>query len=89
MDIEDIEEETKKIRANHICPPNGQRLHALHEEACAQNKDFFVHPDTGCVVMTRVGLLKRKRCCGSGCRFCPYSRQKNKKLSKYKKEDLL
>lgn len=43
----------------------------LHEEACARGEEFYVDPDTGYLVGTRVRLLKRE-CCESGCRHCPY-----------------
>lgn len=32
--------------------------------------DYFV--EDGKVVLTRDFLLRRGRCCGSGCRNCPY-----------------
>ena len=29
-------------------------------------------PDSGLFVMTSVGLRQRARCCGQGCRHCPF-----------------
>ena len=34
---------------------------------------YYIDPVTGYQVMTSLALLKRGRCCGSGCRHCPYS----------------
>ena len=44
----------------------------LHEEACERGEEFYVDPETGYLVGTRVRLLKRGHCCDSGCRHCPY-----------------
>ena len=43
----------------------------IHDQACEERRDMFVHPDTGFSVMTRRYLSKRK-CCGNKCMFCPY-----------------
>eukprot|EP00445_Apocalathium_hangoei_P023202 CAMPEP_0203904420 /NCGR_PEP_ID=MMETSP0359-20131031/46259_1 /ASSEMBLY_ACC=CAM_ASM_000338 /TAXON_ID=268821 /ORGANISM="Scrippsiella Hangoei, Strain SHTV-5" /LENGTH=359 /DNA_ID=CAMNT_0050828657 /DNA_START=116 /DNA_END=1195 /DNA_ORIENTATION=- len=45
----------------------------LHEEACSQDNDFYTDPATGYLVMTRISHDRRGKCCGSGCRHCPYS----------------
>ncbi len=34
---------------------------------------MYQDPVTGLYVLTRVYLLKRGYCCGSGCRHCPFS----------------
>ena len=34
---------------------------------------FYIDPSTGYMVMTRVNHLARGKCCGSGCRHCPFS----------------
>ena len=46
--------------------------HALHERACAAGELTYVDPETGYSVMTRLKHEARGRCCGSGCRHCPY-----------------
>jgi hypothetical protein len=46
--------------------------YAVHEAACARGEKTYLDPDTGYVVFTRVGHLARGKCCGSGCRHCPY-----------------
>ena len=45
---------------------------ALHEEAVSAGREFYADPPTGYLVMTEVAHKKRGRCCGSGCRHCPY-----------------
>ena len=44
----------------------------LHETACKRGDFTYEDPDTGYVVFTRLGLLQRDRCCGAGCRHCPF-----------------
>lgn len=46
---------------------------ALHERACAAGELFYTDPISGLSVMTRVAHERRGRCCGSGCRHCPFA----------------
>lgn len=48
----------------------------LHEEACERGETIYNDPETGYVVFTRLGLLARGGCCGSGCRHCPFDHEK-------------
>lgn len=43
-----------------------------HELACSRGEATYRDPGTGYQVMTRVGLVSRGQCCGSGCRHCPF-----------------
>ncbi|WP_108791281.1 DUF5522 domain-containing protein [Erythrobacter sp. Alg231-14] len=43
-----------------------------HEEACDRGDFTYEDPETGYVVFTKLGLLDRDRCCGAGCRHCPF-----------------
>ena len=56
----------------------------LHEEACHAKKDVYLDPTTGYHVFTAHAHEKRGRCCGSGCRHCPYNhvnvKDKTKKI---------
>ena len=45
---------------------------AAHDRADAAGEDGYVDPTTGYVVFTRSALAARGRCCGNGCRHCPY-----------------
>lgn len=49
-------------------------IEELHAEACCHGESSYTDPVTGYRVFTSVGLQKRGRCCGSGCRHCPYGR---------------
>lgn len=42
-----------------------------HEEAVKRGEDFYLDPETGYRVWTEL-YLKKRECCGSGCRHCPY-----------------
>jgi hypothetical protein len=43
-----------------------------HGDACARSEAMYLDPDTGFMVFTELGLRARERCCGSGCRHCPF-----------------
>ena len=46
---------------------------AAHAAAVARGQPGYIDPDTGLYVMTGTWLALRGRCCGSGCRHCPYT----------------
>ena len=46
-----------------------------HEAACGAGAETYIDPSTGFKVFTQVGLLARGRCCGAGCRHCPYQHE--------------
>jgi ATP-binding cassette subfamily B (MDR/TAP) protein 1 len=48
---------------------------ALHDEACQEGRLTYEDPETGYSVFTAIAHKKRGKCCGSGCRHCPYSHQ--------------
>eukprot|EP00976_Prorocentrum_cordatum_P090962 1188333-Prorocentrum_minimum.AAC.2 len=43
-----------------------------HEAACKAGQAKYIDPKTGYSVFTEAALLKRGRCCGCGCRHCPF-----------------
>ena len=43
-----------------------------HQQACERGEKTYIDPETGYMVFTRLGLLERDRCCGAGCRHCPF-----------------
>jgi hypothetical protein len=47
-------------------------IEELHTQACKLNKMFYIDPSTQYKVMTRYSHEKRGKCCGNGCRHCPY-----------------
>ncbi|KAI1891508.1 hypothetical protein AGOR_G00144530 [Albula goreensis] len=50
----------------------GRQIARLHEEACEARQRKYIDPITGKRVTTKFGHLQRGKCCGSGCRHCPY-----------------
>ncbi|MGB5680865.1 MAG: DUF5522 domain-containing protein, partial [Polyangiales bacterium] len=51
---------------------------AAHDAAVARGDEGYSDPDTGLLVMTSAALAARGRCCGSGCRHCPYDAEQQK-----------
>jgi len=47
----------------------------LHEAACARGDDFYTDPASGYLVFTKVAHERRGKCCGSGCRHCPFGHE--------------
>jgi hypothetical protein len=47
-------------------------VRAAHDDAIAKREPHYVDPETGFWVFTAAYLVARERCCGSGCRHCPY-----------------
>jgi hypothetical protein len=54
-------------------------LEDLHKIACEKEEEMFLDPKTGYYMMTAFYLKKRGKCCGSGCKFCPYKKERVKK----------
>ncbi|MEO0446666.1 MAG: DUF5522 domain-containing protein [Verrucomicrobiota bacterium] len=48
---------------------------SLHAAACREGQACYHDPDSGFLVFTEIGLKERGRCCGSGCRHCPFSHE--------------
>lgn len=53
--------------------PDIEDFWQVHDEACARNQSTYVDPRTGFAVFTKVGHLARGKCCGCGCRHCPFN----------------
>mmetsp|Transcript_16631 Transcript_16631/g.36163 ORF Transcript_16631/g.36163 Transcript_16631/m.36163 type:complete len:760 (+) Transcript_16631:55-2334(+) len=47
----------------------------MHEEACGRGEKFYVDERSGFRVFTRVAHEERGKCCGSGCRHCPFAHE--------------
>jgi hypothetical protein len=47
-------------------------VRAAHDAAGAAGAETYRDPESGLLVMTAAALAARGRCCGSGCRHCPY-----------------
>jgi hypothetical protein len=50
----------------------GPELVEAHRSALARGDEGYLDPTTGLYVMTADALMARGKCCGSGCRHCPY-----------------
>jgi hypothetical protein len=53
--------------------PDIEDIDAIHTRACANGEKFYNDPKTGYLVMTKVNHQARGKCCGSGCRHCPFA----------------
>ena len=51
----------------------------LNNKAIAEGKKTYIDPKTGYTVFTSEELKKRP-CCGNGCRHCPYGVLKGSKI---------
>ena len=47
------------------------------EPVLIPGRDYYL--ENGYMVFTEYYLLQRGRCCGSGCRHCPYRKRDTKK----------
>jgi len=72
-DIEDLE-------------PKGKDFSVVHEEACAAGQMTYADPETGYFVFTELSHKKRGKCCGSGCRHCPFNHENVKDKAKHIKQ---
>lgn len=48
-------------------------LAELHAKAVVEGRETYIDPASGCTVFTRLAHLKKRECCGSYCRHCPYN----------------
>lgn len=53
-----------------------------HDRACAEGKPGYMDPQTGLFVMTASYLKAKGRCCGSGCRHCPYDADEQRRAGR-------
>lgn len=70
------------LRLHHVNDPlpgrlpkdsvDANKIMAAHAAAVASGDPVYIDPATRRSVMTAVFLASRGRCCGSGCRHCPY-----------------
>ncbi|MGO8872541.1 MAG: DUF5522 domain-containing protein [Acidimicrobiales bacterium] len=56
----------------HPDDPHRAAILAAHSAAVAAGSPTYPDPRTGVAVFTATALLRRRHCCGSGCRHCPY-----------------
>jgi diphthamide synthase (EF-2-diphthine--ammonia ligase)/ABC-type hemin transport system substrate-binding protein len=70
-------DDTTATSAASIEPPvmDVEDYATVHDRACANRESFYADPDTGYQVFTEHAHLQRGKCCGSGCRHCPYGHE--------------
>jgi iron complex transport system substrate-binding protein len=51
-------------------------IEEAHRVACSQGLETYTDPRTGYTCFTQLAAMKRGRCCGSGCRHCPYDHER-------------
>lgn len=59
---------------DRLPPGHPRRAEILdcHRAAVEQGQPGYLDPESGLFVITAAVHLERGRCCGSGCRHCPY-----------------
>jgi diphthamide synthase (EF-2-diphthine--ammonia ligase)/ABC-type Fe3+-hydroxamate transport system substrate-binding protein len=71
----DLEEGNRGIGTKPNDIPDIEDFTAPHDAACEAGKLTYVDPETGYNVFTELAHKRRGKCCGSGCRHCPYSHE--------------
>ena len=61
----------QRLPPNH---PDRARILAAHARALEAGESMYADPGSGLYVLTARYLAERGRCCGTGCRHCPYVR---------------
>ena len=67
--VEDLPADTLAKAKRSRLP--GAVFKAIHRHAVANNRDTYIDPASGYSVFSQV-YLKRRPCCGNGCRHCPH-----------------
>lgn len=52
--------------------PHRSEILARHRAAVEHGQPGYLDPQSGLFVITAAVHLERGRCCGNGCRHCPY-----------------
>jgi diphthamide synthase (EF-2-diphthine--ammonia ligase) len=73
-----------------LAPTDGTGFAELHKSVCERGELTYTDPATGYSVFTEIAHKQRGKCCGSGCRHCPYSHENVKdKASKIQQPAIL
>eukprot|EP00744_Colponema_vietnamica_P016602 GILI01023291.1.p1 GENE.GILI01023291.1~~GILI01023291.1.p1 ORF type:complete len:422 (-),score=39.80 GILI01023291.1:82-1326(-) len=59
-------------RPNYLEQALPQATRDLHDRSVLEGASTYTDPDSGYTVFCRKAHLDRGKCCGSGCRHCPY-----------------
>lgn len=61
------------IKTEKIIEKNTPKYHQINKLETKKQKETYIDPETGYIVITTFGHLKRGSCCGNKCRHCPYN----------------
>jgi len=53
-----------------------------HDRAVCDGEPSYEDPATGATVLTSAFLASQERCCGSGCRHCPYDEDERRRAGR-------
>ena len=57
---------------NHLEAALPHHVRRMHDDAVTAGATTYTDPDSGYMVFCRKAHIDRGKCCGSGCRHCPY-----------------
>ncbi|GMT14811.1 hypothetical protein PFISCL1PPCAC_6108, partial [Pristionchus fissidentatus] len=77
-----FEEAIQKVKVHWInydgLTSKERDIHMKHIQSIEERKLSYKDPDTGYVVLNTSQLLLNGKCCGNGCRHCPYELSKHR-----------
>lgn len=65
-----------------MASPIPEAARDAHDRALAAGAPSYADPETGYTVLTSATLLAQGRCCGSGCRHCPYDEDERRRAGR-------
>jgi diphthamide synthase (EF-2-diphthine--ammonia ligase) len=75
VDVAPKKEEKDPVCSGATTLSDIEDFDTLHRAACAVGSHTYADPVTRYTVFTELAHLARGKCCGSGCRHCPYAHE--------------
>jgi hypothetical protein len=66
----------------HMTADVSAAARAAHDAATREGRPTYFDPETGFAVFTASSLREQGRCCGSGCRHCPYDEHEQRRAGR-------
>jgi diphthamide synthase (EF-2-diphthine--ammonia ligase)/ABC-type Fe3+-hydroxamate transport system substrate-binding protein len=66
---------TSAVGCSKDSDPDMEDFDTLHQAACRAGQMSYIDPATGYSVFTELAHQARGKCCGSGCRHCPFAHE--------------
>lgn len=63
-------------------PDPSPELQRLHDDSVRRREAGYFDPASGLFVMNAATLKARGRCCGSGCRHCPWPAEEQRRAGR-------